>query len=274
MYYTNVSMAVEPDNFGDYNPSLEYVFKRAAKEQGELCNGPAIFANALIENDPPELIDDKTVAEKALDTIHLPDNIPPEKINKRKRQQRRFRIVRHFLESEDKDTVIAELTQKWGLNDLGIRMIIADGMKDDRLPTDLAAQRNAVCFVKRQQIFDDGRKARGELYRQITEAENAERWLAVERTEDDSEKGGTKTKHISKNTALVNLHSAVQDSHKKESDSLHMYMEKPASKTDHSGTIKHQLEATEEFREQFKKLRELETAKVVEIKVDEVESTK
>lgn len=264
-------MAVEPDNFGEYSPSLEYVFRRAAREQGELCNGPAMFRNALMENDPPELIDDRTVAEKALDTIHLPDNTPLEKIRKIKRQQRRFRIVRHFLEADDKDAVVAELVQKWGLNDLGIRMIIADGMKDDRLPTDLAAQRNAVCFVKRQQIFDDGRKAREELMRQIGEARKSEDWIPVEYTEDQSPRGGDKIKKTYKNVVLRELHAELQDSHRKESDSLHMYMEKPASKTDHSGTIKHQLEATQEFKEQFERIRRLEIGEVEE---DEAEPAK
>jgi len=259
-------MAVEPDSFGNYNYDLERVFRVAAREQGKLCNGPALFANALIENDPPELIDDKTVAEKALDTIHLPDNTAPDKINKRKRQQRRFRIVRHFLESEDKDAVIAELSQKWGLTDVGIRLIVADGMKDDRLPTNLAAQRNAVCFVKRQQIFEDGRKAREELMRQIGEAQESEGWIPEEFIEDHSEKEAHKTRNISKGRALRGLHAEMQDSHKKEADSLKMYMEKPASKTDHSGTIKHQLEATEEFKEQFERIRRLEIGEVEEDK--------
>lgn len=264
-------MAVEPDNLGDYNYDLERVFRVAAKEQGKLCNGPALFANALMENDPPELIDDKTVAEKALDTIHLPDNIPPEKIKKIKRQQRRFRIVRHFLESEDKDAVIAELVQKWGLTDLGIRMIIADGMKDDRLPTNLAAQRNAVCFVKRQQIFEDGRKAREEIYRQIVGARTGDKWAVTEYIEDLSEKKAHKIKKVPKNLLLRELHAELQDTHQKETSALHMYMEKPASKTDHSGTIKHQLEATQEFKEQFERIRKLEIGEVEE---DEAEPTK
>lgn len=265
MYYTNVSMAVEPDSFGDYNPDLQRVFERAAKDQGKLCNGPVIFANALIENDPPELIDDKTVAEKALDTIHLSDDTPPDKINKRKRQQRRFRIVRHFLESDDKDAVIAELSRKWGLNDMGIRLIIADGMKDDRLPADLAAQRSAVCFVKRQQIFDDGRRARKDLMRQIGEATRPDsNWMEVERTVDDSEKGGTKIKSHTKNKVLIDLHSKLQETHVKETAALGQYMEKPASKTDHSGTIKHQLEATQEFKEQFERIRRLEIGEIEE----------
>ena len=271
MCYTNVNMAVEPDNFGDYNPDLERVFNKAAKDQGDLCNGPAMFANALLENDPPELIEDRTVAEKALDTIHLPDNTPPDKINKGKRQQRRFRIVRHFLESEDKDEIIAELSQKWGLTKLGIQMIVADGMRDERLPADLSAQRGAVCFVKRQQIFDDGRKAREELMRQISEAKGSREWIPEEFIEDHSEKGGNKTKHISQNKALRGLHAELQESHRKEADSLHMYMEKPASKTDHSGTIKHQLVATEEFKEEFKRIRKLEIGKVGE---DETEPAK
>lgn len=264
-------MAAEAANIDDHDLDLERVFRAAVKDQVILCNWPAILANTLMENDPPELVDDRTVAEKALDTIHLPDNIPPEKINKAKRQQRRFRIVRSFLETEDKDAVIAELMQKWGLTNIGIRLIIADGMKDDRLPAALAAQRNAVCFVKRQQIFNDGRKARDEILSQIIQAQGGERWVEEELIEDHSEKGGDKIKHISKNKALRELHAGLQDSHRKESDALHMYMEKPASKTDHSGTIKHELEATQEFKEQFKRIRQLEMA---EIKQDDTELAK
>ena len=238
------------------------LFLAASSNQGLLCNWDAIFANMLAESDPPELVDNRTTAEKALGTIELPDNLPPEKVKKFRRQQRRFRIVRYFLEAEDKEAVLAELSEKWGLTEFGIRIIVADGMRDGRLPADLAAVRNAVCFVKRQQIFEDGRKAREEIVSQITQAQNDDDWLAVERVEDDSEKGGVKTKHISKNTALLRLHSAMQDTHRKESDALPMYMEKPATKTDHSGTIKHQLEATQEFREQFKRIRQLETAEI------------
>ena len=264
-------MADETANIDDYNPDLERVFKHAVKDQVGLCNWSAMFANALAENDPPELVDDRSLAEKALDTIHLPDNLPPEKINKTKRQQRRFRIVRHFLEAEDKDAVIAELRQKWGLTKLGIQIIVADGMKDDRLPADLAAVRNAVCFVKRQQIFDDGRKAREELLRQISETRGPQNWVPVEYIEDQSPKGGNKIKNISKDVVLRSLHSELQESHRKEADSLHMYMEKPASKTDHSGTIKHQLEATQEFKEQFERIRRLE---IGETKEDDSEPTK
>lgn len=256
-----------PEDFSqmtEMERSKSRVFGIAAKDQGTLCNWDAIFANMLAESDPPEIVDDRTTADKALDTINLPDNIPPEKINKTRRQQRRFRIVRDFLEAEDKEAVLTALSEKWGLTKLGIQMIVADGMKDGRLPADLAAARSAVCFVKRQQIFEDGRKAREDLVRQITEARSADDWVPVERTEDDSEKGGTKTKHISKNTLLVNLHGAMQDTHRKESDALHMYMEKPASKTDHSGTIKHQLEASQEFKEQFERIRQLETTKIEE----------
>ena len=264
-------MADETANIDDYNPDLERVFKHAVKDQVGLCNWSAMFANALAENDPPELVDDRSLAEKALDTIHLPDNLPPEKIPRFKRDQRRFKITRYFLQSDDKDAAIAELRQKWGLTKLGVQIIVADGMKDDRLPTDLAAQRSAVCFVKRQQIFEDGRVAREELLRQISEARGPRDWVPEEFIEDDSEKGGNKTKHISQNKALRGLHADLQESHRKEADSLHMYMEKPATKTDHSGTIKHQLEATQEFKEQFERIRQLETA---EIKENDAESTK
>jgi len=257
-------VAAETDNIGDHDPDLERIFKAAVKDQVSLCDWDAILANTLMENDPPELVDDRTIAEKALDTIHLPDNIPPEKIDKVKRQQRCFRIVRSFLEAEDKETVIAELMKNWGLTNMGARLIIADGMKDDRLPADLAAQRNAVCFVKRHQIFDDGRKARDEILKQIIQAQGEERWIEEEFVEDHSEKGGDKIKHISKNRALRELHSAMQDSHRKESDALHMYMEKPASKTDHGGVIKHQLDASQEFRDMFERIRQLEIAKIKE----------
>lgn len=249
-----------PDAFKLKN---ELVFRDYAASEREHERLVDWYAERKFEEAGEEFEGDRTVAGRALAAISVPCGMGLEQAEKVRRQQRRYRIVRDFLEATDKDAVVEELGEKWGLTERGVRLIVADGMRRGRLAAEFAAKREALCLIKKQQIFSDGQLAREEIYRQIDEAMESEAdWLAVETTEDDSEKGGTKTKLLPKNKVLLHLYSKLQETYVKETAALDQYMEKPPKENRHSGRVEYEIIARQEFRDQFEKIRRLELKEV------------
>lgn len=205
-------------------------------------------------------------AAKALNTVRVPDMEDPDEgesrspdwwkaRGKRRVAIRNARIMRAWLQAEDKSEEIKKQADIWGLDCNSIATIVRTLRNNPQfVPLQMRSQVEGVRLLQCERITRDAEAYRCEIEGQITDLETKRN--AGTGWADMKMRSGSKeyVESVPIDQAILILHERLQESYKAEADALSQYMPKPDMRIqhEHSGQIKH--DASEEFREIFARL--------------------
>lgn len=218
----------------------------------------------------------KSDSERALESIKVnEDKLTAGKIwphtknavEARQRFIRDGRIYRAWVKADDKESEVQRLSEVWGLQPGHITGII-DRIKggDRRIPIEILAEINALEAFKREEILDDGARAREEIDAQIAELEEA-RLGGTKSVEVEDNDGKTKTIPI--NRALMQLHAQKMKIYGDEGSAVAQYKRRPPQEI-HTTGLNVTIQADADFQHEFERAMKMKKeVKDAEFEVEE-----
>lgn len=204
----------------------------------------------------------KSDSQKALEAISvsedgLENKVWPYKqqaIEARQRFIRDSRIYRDWVKADDKNEVVVLLTDKWGLTTGRIDGIIAKIQRGDRrIPVEVLAEIKVLEAFKREEILDDGARAREEVEGQILALEG-KRSSGNEMIEVET--NGDKSKSIPINYAIRTLYAEKLKLHSEEGSAMSHYKRKPPQEI-HTTGIQVTIQADADFKSEFARAKKM-----------------
>ena len=245
------------------------------------------------------LKEDASLCDKALATIRvsndkLPANDSRDNIIKRQqiilrrqRLARNNRIYLDWLKSDDKESVLDTLSEKWGLRKGAILRIIDQVRSEGVAIGEEAVKARAIRELKAQSILTDAAEMQFGidqlLYKAMEMKRSGINWIEVEELEtvgrsiySKSQDGMVelppeiKTKRVSVDDRIIYLYKTKVGLYGEEAKTLNYYLEKPSDDDGKLG-LSLELKVSQEFKDMFNKFGGKENDKENPIDVDFVD---